>query len=239
MIDIKPIASGSSGNCYLLDDGHSQLILEAGIPFNYVEQAMDFDLSRLAGILITHEHVDHMKFVEKYVTRTTAPVFATQGTLDAKNLSGYRYRPVKSKSVYRAGTWQIMPFDVEHDAAEPVGYLVTNDEGERLIYVTDTYYVAYRFKHVNYMLVEMNYALDIATDNVNNGILNYTLKNRILTSHFEMQNSLDFIKANMSPELKEVWIIHISKTNGDPNRFKDAVQKLTGVPVYLTTSLQR
>lgn len=237
MIDIKPIGSGSSGNCYVIDDGNSQLILEAGVNFKKVQQAMNFDFRRVDGLLITHEHGDHTKYVKNFIDATTVPIYATAGTIEAKQFTGYRFHTITSSVTYKIGSWQVMPFDVKHDAVEPVGFLIMNEMGERLLYVTDCEFVRYKFKNISYMMIEMNYALDIATDNVNDGELNYSLKNRILGSHFEMQSSLDLIRANKSPSLKEVWLIHISKTNGDPERFKKATQQLTGVPVYVATDL--
>lgn len=235
MINIKPIGSGSSGNCYVIDDGNSKLILEAGVRFKKVQQALNFDYRNIDGLLITHEHGDHTKYVNDFITSTTVPIYATKGTMNAKGFTGYRFNEIKSSVTYKIGSWQVMPFDVKHDAAEPVGFLIMNELGERLLYVTDCEFVRYKFSNISYMMIEMNYALDIATDNVNNGVLNYSLKNRILGSHFEMQSSLDLIKANKSPALKEVWLIHISKTNGDPDRFKKATQELTGVPVHVAT----
>lgn len=235
MIKIKPIGSGSSGNCYLIDDGNSQLILEAGVNFKKVQQTLNFDLRRLTGLLITHEHGDHIGHLKEFINKTTLPIYATAGTLEAKQLTGYRYHTIKSSVTYKIGQWQVMPFTVKHDAVEPVGFLIMNEMGERLLYVTDCEFVQYKFSNISYMMIEMNYALDIASENVNDGVLNNTLKNRILGSHFEMQSSLDLIKANKSPTLREVWLIHISKNNGDPERFKKATQELTGVPVYLAT----
>lgn len=124
-------------------------------------------------------------------------------------------------------------FPVEHDAAEPMGFIFDNGRDERLLYVTDTYYVKYRFSKITHMLVEMNYAEDIAQGRVDRGELDYTLHSRILTSHFEEANALLFIGANLSKYLQEVTLIHLSKDNGDPERFKRKTQQLTRVPVTI------
>lgn len=57
MIDVRVLASGSSGNCYLIDDGRTKLLLEAGIPFKKIRQELDWKTSELAGVLISHEHL--------------------------------------------------------------------------------------------------------------------------------------------------------------------------------------
>lgn len=229
------MASGSSANCYIIDDGIDQIILDAGASFKKVQVAMDFDFSRLRAVLISHDHGDHSKYIKDFIKHTSTPIYATQGTFDILGIdsSNYRYKVVQAKTSYNVGRMQIMPFDVEHDAPEPVGYRVISSDGERLLYVTDTEYVKYRFKHITHMLVEMNYDQMITNDNVNNGHLNQSLEHRIMKTHFEKHNSLEFIKANKSADLKEVWLIHISKDNGDPKQFKFATQELTGVPVYI------
>lgn len=233
MIKVKVFGSGSSGNCYLLDDGQSQLIIEAGIAFKHVEVAMDFDFSKVQGMLISHEHSDHSKYIRSFVDHTSFPIYATQGTLKALELTGLNYVALGELVPTKIGDWTVIPFPVRHDAAEPVGFLIKNSMGERLLYVTDTYFVKYRFDHIAYMLVEMNYSYDIAAQNVDDGTLNYSLRNRILTSHFEMKNSLNFIKANLSPELKWIELIHLSDKNSDQQLFKEKAQALTGVPVYV------
>ncbi|WP_054655293.1 MBL fold metallo-hydrolase [Lentilactobacillus kisonensis] len=233
MIKVKVFGSGSSGNCYLLDDGTSQLLIEAGIAYKHVEQEMDFDLSRVQGMLISHEHTDHSKYIKQFVQRTAFSIYATQGTLNALNLSGIRYEPLTELGATKIGDWIVTAFPVKHDAAEPAGFLIIDSMGERLLYVTDTYFVKYRFNDINYMLVEMNYNQQIAQKNVDKGILNYSLRNRILTSHFEMKNSLDFIKSNLSPSLKWVELIHLSDNNSNEELFKEKTQVLTGVPVLV------
>ena len=80
---IKVIGSGSSGNGYLISDGHSQLIIECGISFKKFQTAVEFELGNLDGILISHEHRDHCKYISYYLHGTYADVYATKGTIDA------------------------------------------------------------------------------------------------------------------------------------------------------------
>ncbi|CAJ1226600.1 MBL fold metallo-hydrolase [Lactiplantibacillus xiangfangensis] len=233
MIKVRVFGSGSSGNCYLVDDGKSQIIIEAGIPYQKVEQAMDFNLRKVAGLLISHEHGDHSKYIHKFWKFTSIEMYATKGTFKALDVAGSRYSALTPMRPRTIGSWTVTAFRVEHDAAEPVGFLLENSSGERLLYVTDTYFVKYRFSHITKMLVEMNYSKDIAMENEQHGDLNHALENRLFTSHFEMNNSLDFIKANDSPALQDVTLIHLSELNSDETLFKRKVQELTGVPVYV------
>lgn len=232
MIDTKIFGSGSSGNGYLVDDGKSQVMIEAGISYKHVAPAMGFDFSPVAGMLITHEHGDHSKYIHQFLDEATFPIYMSAGTASALGLElSYRIHTLRPFEEVRVGSWKVTGFPVEHDAAEPMGFLLDSDAGDRLLYVTDTYYVRYRFDRVSHMLVEMNYAEDLALENQEDGQLNKGLLHRINSSHFEMQDSLKFIMANKSPELQSITLIHVSKNNGDPARFSKVVKELTGVPV--------
>jgi phosphoribosyl 1,2-cyclic phosphodiesterase len=234
LIDVRVLGSGSSGNCYVLDDGHSQLIIEAGIKFNKIQQALAFDFSRVAGCLISHEHGDHSKAIKKMTEKTVIDFYASQGTFNALGLSGYHYCKLRPTQSVQVGSWLVMGFPVEHDAAEPMGFVIENQIGERLLYVTDTYFVRYRFKGITHMLVEANYSLERLQQRIRNGSTTAKmLKNRLYKSHFEIKNTLGFIRANKSPLLQQVWLIHLSDANADGPSFKKQVAALTGVPVHL------
>lgn len=232
MIDIKVFGSGSSGNGYVIDNGTDQLLLEAGIKYKDVAVGLGFDFSRVRGMLITHEHGDHSKYIKQFIDKTTIDVYMSAGTAAALELEpSYRIHLVRPFQQLHLGTWSVTGFSVQHDAAEPLGYVCDTNAGQRLLYVTDTYYVRYKFNDITHMLVEMNYAEDLATFNETHNGYNHSLHKRIYTSHFEEQASLKFIDANRSRALQQVMLIHVSATNGDPERFKAATQEITGVPV--------
>ena len=70
MINIKVLASGSKGNCYLIDDGKTKLLLDAGIPFNQIQIGCDFCVSDISGCLISHKHGDHAKAIKDLIKRS-------------------------------------------------------------------------------------------------------------------------------------------------------------------------
>ena len=82
-------------------------------------------------------------------------------------------------------------------------------------------------------MIECNYALDILNENVKNGRIGAFLKNRVLKSHFSLENVKEFIKATDLSELKEVWLLHLSDSNSNAERFKKEIQAITGTPVYI------
>ena len=233
MIKITSFGSGSKGNGYLIDDGHSQILIECGVKFELVKRKMKFDLSRVVGMCITHEHMDHSKEIQKVLKTTAIDIYASEGTLKALNVLKFRSNVLKIGQSVQIGTWTVNPFDVVHDAAEPMGFVFENQSNERLLFVTDTRLLHYKFKNITHMMVEANYSMKILIEKYSHGDLADMLKNRIIRSHFEFENSKSFIKLNSSEKLQVVWLLHLSDSNSDEELFKREVQELTGVPVYI------
>ena len=82
-------------------------------------------------------------------------------------------------------------------------------------------------------MIECNYASDILYRNVENGSVPMVLKNRLLTSHFSLDNVKEFLKANDLSKVQEIWLLHLSDGNSDAERFKREIMELTGKPVYI------
>lgn len=232
MIEINTLASGSSGNAYWVSDGYTELLIECGIRFKDIQIALDFNTSNLAGCLVTHEHKDHSKGLND-VLRAGINVYATQGTIDQENIDHHRLKPIKSKKQFKVGTWTILPFDVEHDVAEPVGFLLANEQGEKLLFATDTYYVKYKFKGLTHIMVECNYSLEILNENIESGRVHRGMKHRLVKSHFSLENVKEFLKANDLSKVKEIHLLHLSDSNSNEEQFKKSIQELTGIPVNI------
>lgn len=225
---IQVLASGSSGNCYRISDGETALLLDCGIPLKRIQSVLKFRLDLINGVLITHCHGDHIK-AAKDIAGRGIPIFTSQGTMDACNLSGHFFNAVKSLQSFTVGTFVVLPFEVEHDAPEPLGFVVKSTiTGEKLLYFTDTYYLKYRFAGINYIMAECNYSKKTIDEN-----LNPVLKNRIIESHMSLETLLDMLKANDFNELKEVYLLHLSDSNSDAEYFKREIQAVTGVQVYV------
>lgn len=233
MIDIKTLASGSKGNCYYVTDGSTPLLLEAGIPFKEIRRKLDFKTSNIAGCLISHEHKDHCKAVQE-VARAGINIYLSSGTAEAIGAAGHRIHTVKPKEQFTFGTWTILPFDIQHDVAEPVGFLLANQAWDKLLYASDTYYIKYKFKGLTHLMLECNYSLDILNENISNGRVHEAMKKRLMRSHFSLENVKEFLKVNDLSQLQEIWLLHLSDTNSDKARFKREIQELTGKMVFVS-----
>ena len=231
MIDIRVLASGSTGNCYLLDDGESPLLIEAGIPIAKIREGTGFRIGRLAGCITSHLHADHCKAVRNLMA-LGVDCFMSQPTADALKLSGHRLHVVKHDQLFNVGPWAVKAFEVEHDCAGALGFLIVRN-GETTLFLTDTAYSKYRFHGVNRLMIECNFDEDIIRENVASGEVDRIVKRRTYASHMSINRVLDFIKANDLSQLREVVLIHLSDSNSDAEEFKHRVAEVVGVPVFV------
>lgn len=232
MIEIKTLATGSKGNCYWVSDGTTPLLLEAGINFRDIRIALDFKTRDLAGCLVTHEHGDHSKCV-KDIAKAGIDVYMSHGTADALNIDNHRIKRVKAKESFQLGTWKIMPFEVEHDVSEPMGFLLANKSGDKLLFATDTYYIRYKFKGLTHLLIECNYSKKILDENIAAGIVPKVMRKRLIQSHMSLENLKDMLAANDLSKVQEIHLLHLSDSNSDEALFKREIQELTGKVVYV------
>ena len=156
-------------------------------------------------------------------------IYATKGTFLALQLSGHRCKRIRTGNQFRLGDFDIMPFKTVHDAAEPVGFLIANSNGEKLLFLTDTAYCEYKFKGLTQIMIECNFSNDI----INEQDMPTGQKQRLLNSHMSLERVLDFFDASDTSKLEEVHLIHLSDGNSDEKLFKRKVQEVVGVPVYV------
>ncbi|RFA37058.1 MBL fold metallo-hydrolase [Virgibacillus dokdonensis] len=232
MIEIKTLASGSKGNCYWISDGSTPLLLECGISYRNIQIALDFNTTDIAGVLVTHEHKDHCKAVKEVANRGLN-IYMSEGTKEAIGIKNHRITTVVSKKKFEIGTWSILPFDVEHDVSQPMGFLLQNKDGDKLLFATDTYYIRYRFNGLTHLLIECNYSMDILEQNIASGLIPDVMKRRLIKSHFSLENVKEFLKSNDLSKVKEIHLLHLSDSNSHESRFKQEIQELTGKVVYI------
>lgn len=225
---IKVLASGSDGNCYLISTENEILILECGIKYKNILEGLNYDISKVVGCLVSHEHKDHSKSIKSLINKGIN-VYASRGTISAyfkdEKYMLYRAKPIKAGKAFGIGGFTILPFEIQHDAKEPLGFLIFHKEIGKILFLTDTCYCKYTFKKVNYFLVECNYLKEFMD--------NALLKKRIYQSHFELQNTIDFLKSCDLSVVKGIMLIHLSSLNADKDYFKKEVERAIGFPVKI------
>lgn len=236
MIDVISLASSSGGNAYIVDflgGPGCPLLLDCGLPINKIKQGLwqaKVSISMLGGCLVTHEHGDHSKAI--FDLMKYGDIYTSRGTADAAGVEepwNHRLKIIKAREQFTVGPWKVLPFETVHDAAEPLGFLIYR-AGERLLYATDTAYLPVRFKDLNVIMVECNYALDILESNAD---LDPAVKKRVIGNHFGLDQVKRFLQANDLRAVREIHLLHLSDGNSDADRFKKEIQEWTGRPVYI------
>lgn len=234
MITVKTIASSSKGNAYLLDSGGRWLLLECGIPYSALKTALDFQVSRLDGCLLSHAHKDHSKCVYDLI-RAGVDVYAHQETFEWCGVSwpdGFA-NPVKHKETVLINFhWTITPFDGKHDIDGILGFQISDGE-DTLVFITDSGYCQYTFDKMTILMIEANFSEEILQRNLERGAIDKKRAHRVCANHMSIERVVEMLKANDLSRLREVRLLHLSDANSDEALFKRMIQEITGVPVVV------
>jgi phosphoribosyl 1,2-cyclic phosphodiesterase len=242
---VNALASGSSGNAYLVSAGASRVLLDAGLPAPLLERYLrhcGVAAAQLSGIFVSHEHTDHLTGVGALARRYRLPVFATPGTLQAGAAVLGPLPEVVALSPERTttlGALTLGSFPVAHDAAEPVGFWVAGD-GVSLGLCTDlgqvTPPVRAALGGVDLLILEANHD----PERLWQGPYPWPLKRRVSGPSGHLSNA---DAAALVVELAQarpphtVWLAHLSATNNTPDLARGAVVEalaaagLGGLPV--------
>lgn len=230
---LKILGSNSSGNCYFLTSSSGEiLILDCGVRFEKVKQALDFKLQSVKGILLTHSHGDHNKGIIE-AQKNGLNVFCSQETAIESNIEhSHRTHIIQPKQVYQIGSFHILAFDVNHDV-RCFGYMIKHPEMGTTLFITDTYYVKYVFPNINHFIVEANYSKNIIDENLSDKRF---LRDRVLQSHMELQTTLNFLKAHDLVHANQIILIHLSESNSNATEFQKYIQTHTQVQTSIATA---
>lgn len=211
---LKTIATGSTGNCYVLtNDNGEHLLLDAGIPIKEIKQGIEYDVENLKGAVCTHTHADHHKAVK-----------------DLKNMGILVWQPYLDEKHKRQrtkiGGFKVECFDVPH-SVPCRGFIIEADD-LKVLYVTDFEYIKYDFRKIgiNVMLIEMNYQQKIMDKLDIDSHITHTV-----TGHASDVTTTDFVLHNKK-HLQNVILCHYSKS-GNMNR-EEALKELKDkLPKYI------
>lgn len=221
------IGSGSSGNCYYLGNKDHGILIDAGIGIRSVQKAMrEYGVSfeKIAGILVTHDHADHIKTIGCLSNKYHLPVYATEavhaGIERCKYITGYSVaaqRIIEKEKEFCIHDFTITAFEVPHDSIDNVGYHIVFGD-ETFVLITDIGRITetiIRFaSQASQLVVETNYDEEM----LQNGTYPYILKKRITsgTGHLSNRASAEFIASIYSARMKNIWLCHLSQDNNRP-----------------------
>ena len=223
-MDFCSIASGSSGNCTYTGTDHTALLVDAGVSVRQIEKGLksiDRAATDIDGILVTHEHSDHIKGLGVLSRRYGIPIYGTKGTLNAiancsslGTIDAGLYREIHVDEDFQVGDVTVHPFEIPHDAAQPSAYRISHEETSVAV-VTDlgvfSDYIIENMKDLDAVLLEANHDSRM----LQAGPYPYYLKQRILGTHGHLsnENAGRLLCRVLHDNLKHIFLGHLSKEN--------------------------
>lgn len=215
---LKCIATGSTGNCYLLTSNSGEtLILDCGIPIKEIKKGLDWNIRNVVGCIVSHVHSDHSKSVKDFKAMGI-PVFAPYlgDSCKSMNMGEFTVKPFDLTTI--DGSWTHT--NADGTPCPIFGFLITHKEMGRMLYITDCELIKWRFKDINHILIGVNYDKDLI-DRDNTGKANHVFR-----GHLSIDTACDFVKANYSDSLQNVIMCHLSSENADRDSFIEKMKKV-------------
>ncbi len=225
------LGSGSKGNATYVEGGDTAVLIDAGFSGVEVERrlaAAGVDPGRLAAIVLTHEHGDHVRGVGVLSRRLAIPVYGNAATLAAAGDALKRPHGLQTFATGRSfaiGRLSFHPFALSHDAAEPVGLAIRGPDGSRLGYCTDTGFVSrlmcHRLAGCQALVLEANHDPDLLRAGPYPPALQQRVRSK--SGHLANHQAAELLAACLHPGLRHVVLAHVSEANNDPARIEAAV----------------
>ncbi len=228
------LSSGSSGNCYYLGNEFHGILIDAGISATSIRKFlknMDISMQTIMGVLITHNHTDHIKGLEVLIRKNSLPAFTSnkiwKSILSPRNkISTDCIREIPLMKKFHLAGFDIEAFPVCHDAPETVGFHICAGE-KKITIATDLGHIcqtaAPYIRAANLLVIESNYDEQMLA----NGSYPHFLKARIKSDHGHLGNhqTSAFLADNISDNLNIICLAHLSKNNNTPELVLQSLQQ--------------
>jgi phosphoribosyl 1,2-cyclic phosphodiesterase len=225
MMQLSVIASSSNGNCYIIHNDISALIIEAGVSFKKVLEALNFNSSIIEGCIISHSHGDHAGKITEFAKRTQVYCSEETAILTKKE---FIYSKIQSLFKINIGPFIVMPFALEHDVP-CLGFIIYHPECGKILFITDTWYSKYSFDGINIAIVEANYMDELVEERLKQGTIEKWRANRLATSHMSLKVCKELLKANNLSKCRNIVLIHLSEQNSNAELFQSEIYNEFGI----------
>lgn len=225
MLNFCSLYSGSSGNCLFVETENTKLLIDAGVSLKKIKdglQSLDILPTSLNGILVTHEHIDHIKNLGNLSKKFNIPVFANQETFDnmpeqTQKISPENIKTINVNEKFYINDLQINPFSIPHDAANPCGFNISNNDTKISIATDIGHMTNDILKHLEgskFILLESNYDTEVLKCSK----YPFYLKERIAGPNGHLSNSIAGKVVNylINYNLETAILGHLSKENNFP-----------------------
>ena len=228
---IQTIGTGSSGNCYIVSDGETTLLIECGLSFKKIKETLGDSFLDVNKCLITHRHSDHIKSLrmclKHHIDCYMISDVVEHLRFECSDLPG-KVKIIRSQDTFKCGTFDVNSFKLNH-SVPIVGYLLhskVNDD--TLLFATDTTgifcpesEIIMEFDNLTHIMIEANYCEKTLVKNENNGIINVHQAKITRDTHMELETAINFIKKQDISKLEEIHLLHLSAKNANEEKFKD------------------
>jgi phosphoribosyl 1,2-cyclic phosphodiesterase len=232
-MELRVLGSSSNGNCYLLQNNNEALVIECGVSLKEVKRAIDFNISKIAGALVTHEHGDHAGHIGEFVD-AQIPVYLSNGTREKLALpNSFNIKKIEKGNYFKVGNFRVVAFDTVHDAADPLLFLIYHKETGVVLFATDTSYIKYQFNGLNNILIECNYCPSILDANVKDGIITTNRYDRVVMNHCSLDTCNEFLVATNLTKVNNIVLLHLSDQNSNETECKRIIEQTTNKNVYI------
>ena len=229
---VQVLGSSSEGNCYLLESSGDILVIECGVQFASVKKALNFDLSRVVGCIVTHEHRDHSRSLldfQKYGINT----FAVRQVYESHNVSTRAFcNEIQPLKRYKIGDFTVTTLPAFHDVP-CLAFVISHKEMGNMLFATDTMMLEHRVKGLNHVFIECNYCDEHLQRSIDEGHVPASMRPRLMQTHMELKTTIKTLKANDLSDVSEIVLLHLSNNNSDADRFQSEVEKATGKPTVI------
>jgi phosphoribosyl 1,2-cyclic phosphodiesterase len=228
------LSSGSSGNCYYIGNEFHGILIDVGISATSIRKLLknlSIPMDSIMGILITHNHIDHIRGIEALTKKNHIPAFTTIKVWESilsqhKNISRDCIREIPMQESYNIANFEIESFPVNHDAPETIGFRISAG-GKKITVVTDLGHIcqtaASYIKDSNLLVIESNYDEQMLTD----GRYPYFLKERIRSDkgHLGNHQTSEFLADIFNDSISHIFLAHLSKNNNTPEKALQTLHK--------------
>ena len=233
-IQVYCLASGSKANCFILDNGVHQIILDIGIAYKEIlkKDVSIFDIYRIEACIVGHHHKDHSRGLQS-ILESGLPCYVSQTTKDESKLDRHNLNIYKNLNYFNVGTWNILPFNLKHDV-ENYGFMCMDSTSDDiLVYVTDTMYCKYKISNVTHWLLECNYCRETIDKNLEYETLSPELRTRIMFNHMSLDTVKSMLLANDLSKTQKIYLMHLSDKNSDEERMKREIGEISEKEVVI------
>ena len=230
-MDLICLGSGSSGNCYLLKSAGAVLVIEAGIKFIEVKKALQFNISSIAGVVVSHEHNDHAGHLKDFVRAGIRAVAPESTIYRLPEILRGGCTPAENGNLVFGG-FGIYPIEAKHDVP-CYAYVITHKDIGKLLFVTDTMSFPYIINGLNHIMIEADYDDETLMDAIDNGITARAMRGRLYATHLELRHTAEIVRRFPRNDVKEIVLLHLSQNNAKSGEFRSYMEREFGLPVYI------